>query len=462
MRCSLVLLANLLAVCLFFEEGQSAAVVDATKELILTPFIKSGELDKARARSEDNIDNSKLKTSKPVKSYSGFLTVDEKTNSNLFFWFFPAQENPEKAPVILYVNDAPGLSCLLSIFLETGPFVITENLELMDRNSSWTKFASMLYIDAPVGSGFSFAENDEGFAKSSDDEAKEVYDALVQFFTIFKEFQPLDFHLAGSSYAGSFIPFIANKIDKENANAAVKINLKGFFVNSPFLDISKQGDKFSDLYYSLGLVDETERKDIAALRNDFRTALEKGDQIKALSIVAELLDQKNSRMAKYTGFEELASALDSKAPAEYERFDKFLQTKEIQNYLHVGLHQFLAVNAKTFAFFMKDFLTSHVDAMTELMNKDIKVLLMAPQFNLAVPIEGIREVVNGLKWKGSDDFAKAPRKVWKVQNDVAGYVKQSGSFSFVVLRNAGSHAFYDQPVWTNDLVKRYLQGTGFD
>ncbi|CAG7723333.1 unnamed protein product, partial [Allacma fusca] len=73
------------------------------------------------------------------------------TNSNLFFWVFPAQENPENAPVILWVNDIPGFSSLQGVFLETGPFELDENNVVKDRNVSWTKSHSMLYIDAPVG-----------------------------------------------------------------------------------------------------------------------------------------------------------------------------------------------------------------------------------------------------------------------------------------------------------------------
>ncbi|CAG7699011.1 unnamed protein product [Allacma fusca] len=73
---------------------------------------------------------------------------------------------------------------------------------MTDRNSSWTQTNSMLYIDAPVGSGFSFADDDAGFAKTSEDEAQEVYNALIQFFTIFPEYQKNDFYMTGLAYAG--------------------------------------------------------------------------------------------------------------------------------------------------------------------------------------------------------------------------------------------------------------------
>ncbi|CAG7816633.1 unnamed protein product, partial [Allacma fusca] len=72
--------------------------------------------------------------------------------------FFPLsyeylQEKPEKAPVVLWMNDIAGHTSLKGIFLENGPFYLDENDELQERTHTWTKTHSMLYIDAPVGSG---------------------------------------------------------------------------------------------------------------------------------------------------------------------------------------------------------------------------------------------------------------------------------------------------------------------
>ena len=39
-----------------------------------------------------------------VESYSGLLTVDAPNNGNMFFWFFPAAENPETAPVVIWLQ----------------------------------------------------------------------------------------------------------------------------------------------------------------------------------------------------------------------------------------------------------------------------------------------------------------------------------------------------------------------
>ena len=60
---------------------------DVGTRLILTPYIEAGNITEARSLAQV--------TGEPfsdhIPSYSGFLTVNQSYNSNLFFWFFPAE-----------------------------------------------------------------------------------------------------------------------------------------------------------------------------------------------------------------------------------------------------------------------------------------------------------------------------------------------------------------------------------
>lgn len=53
-------------------------------------------------------------------------------------------------------------------------------------------------------------------------------------------------------------------------------------------------------------------------------------------------------------------------------------------------------------------------------------------------------VVNYLKnlnFSGADEYKTAERHIWRVDNDVAGYVKQAGNLTEILVRNAGN-SFY--------------------
>lgn len=68
--------------------------------LILTPYITSGEIQLAQQLSEvDSLHHYHR------KSYSGYFTVNATDNSNMFFWFFPAEiDEPTEAPLVLWLQ----------------------------------------------------------------------------------------------------------------------------------------------------------------------------------------------------------------------------------------------------------------------------------------------------------------------------------------------------------------------
>ena len=72
----------------------------------------------------------------------------------------------------------------------------------------------MLYLDQPIGVGYSYA--DEGEVNNSPAAAEDVYAFLILFICQFQKYSKLDFHIAGESYAGTYIPNIASVIYKHN------------------------------------------------------------------------------------------------------------------------------------------------------------------------------------------------------------------------------------------------------
>jgi vitellogenic carboxypeptidase-like protein len=54
------------------------------------------------------------------------------------------------------------VSSLFALFAQNGPFVLDWDLNVSLREYTWGQEFSLLYIDNPVGAGFSFTENDLG------------------------------------------------------------------------------------------------------------------------------------------------------------------------------------------------------------------------------------------------------------------------------------------------------------
>jgi len=61
--------------------------INCGEPLFLTPLIKAGAIEEARIKAKVV----GLPNAPEVESYSGYLTVNEEFNSNMFFWFFPSK-----------------------------------------------------------------------------------------------------------------------------------------------------------------------------------------------------------------------------------------------------------------------------------------------------------------------------------------------------------------------------------
>ncbi|KAK2605724.1 hypothetical protein N8I77_008541 [Diaporthe amygdali] len=106
-------------------------------------------------------------TTEGVKSYAGYIHLPPGTlegvgqeqdyTINTFFWFFEAKNDPENAPLSIWMNGGPGSSSMPGIFNENGPCYINKDSNSTSlREWSWNDNVNMLYIDQPVQVGFSY------------------------------------------------------------------------------------------------------------------------------------------------------------------------------------------------------------------------------------------------------------------------------------------------------------------
>lgn len=130
---------------------------------------------------------------------------------------------------------------MLGSFVLHGPCVVDDDSYFFDNPYSWTKKLNIVYIDAPAGVGFSYARSssDKKFNdfRSADDNMK----AVLSFYKKFPEFRQNEVYLAGESYTGIYVPYLAQKIHQHNIQTKthagdLHINLKGFMVGNAVAD----------------------------------------------------------------------------------------------------------------------------------------------------------------------------------------------------------------------------------
>ncbi|XP_051856184.1 probable serine carboxypeptidase CPVL [Antechinus flavipes] len=435
---------------------------DPGQPLFLTPYIKSGRIQEGKQLS--------LVSPFPgvnVKSYSGYLTVNETYNSNLFFWFFPAQENPSDAPVVLWLQGGPGGSSMFGLFVEHGPYVVNKNLTVRARDFPWTAKFSMLYIDNPTGTGFSFTADARGYATSEDDVARDLHSALTQFFQLFPEYRKNDFYATGESYAGKYVPAIAHYIHLLNPTAKVKINLKGVAIGDGFSDPESIIGGYAGFLYHIGLLDEKQKKYFQKQCAETIKYIKEENWKKAFEIFDSLLNGDLTSYPSYfqnsTGCSNYFNFLQCQEPEEQNYFGYFLSKPEVRRAIHVGnltFHDGSEVEKHMWA----DWFKSVKPWLTEIMN-NYRVLIYSGQLDIIVAAPLTERSLMATNWKGLSDYKKVDRKVWRVHSsdvDVAGYVRQVGDFHQVIVRGGGHILPNDQPLRSFDMINRFIFGKGWE
>ena len=121
----------------------------------MTPYIEANNIAEGQSKALVTGVLPGLTAEEQPTSYSGFITVNETTDSHIFFWFFPKDLT---SPVSVWLQGGPGSSSMLGLFEINGPISAVDdgngNVVGEIHPYAWTNKASMIYIDQPVGTGF--------------------------------------------------------------------------------------------------------------------------------------------------------------------------------------------------------------------------------------------------------------------------------------------------------------------
>ena len=188
--------------------------------LLLTKYVESGDLEGARTASL--ISGLKVGTTAQDANmgHAGFVSVPSESGdrvNNLYTWIQPCSDCDETSPdtpMIVWLQGGPGAPGNFGSFAEIGNYYVDGDLNLQERCFTWCATANCLFIDQPTMTGFSFQSYPNGTAISdpkaveytttSPKAMEQVYQVLVQMFTIFPEHQKQPLYITGESYGGIY------------------------------------------------------------------------------------------------------------------------------------------------------------------------------------------------------------------------------------------------------------------
>lgn len=437
---------------------------DCGEPLFLSPLIKAGKLEEARSKAR--VDG--LPNAPQIESYSGYLTVNEEFNSNIFFWFFPSKVNDtylmnklmiyfnliqnQNAPISLWLQGGPGASSLFGLFCEHGPYQNLDITRLTLRNYSWIESMSLIYFDNPVGTGFSFTSKDQGFATTEDDVARDLYSALQQFFTLFSKYRSNDFYLTGESYAGKYVPAIGELLHTKRNDSNVR--LKGVAIGNGCTDPVSMAD-YSTYLYQISLLDKRQVEVAKKYEEILLNNIKNKQYVECALKLDEYLYLPKSFFSNVTGMTFYYNMLISEEPQDQRFYKTYVNLPTTRKALHVGNKPFNDDSEQVKEHLLADICQSSKSQLITLM-ENYKVLLYSGQLDISVPTSLTTDMIKTLNWKDAKSYFQSKKLIWKVDDQVAGYLKKYNQFYFLVVRNAGHILPYDQPKIGLEMISQFI------
>ncbi|GMM33524.1 hypothetical protein DASC09_008490 [Saccharomycopsis crataegensis] len=420
-----------------------------------------------------------------VKQYSGYFTTKfPGTSHHLFFWFFESRNDPSTDPIILWLNGGPGCSSLTGLFTELGPSLMSANGTIYNNPYSWNNNASVIFLDQPVGTGFSYFEGNK--VEDTAQLAKEVSNFLRMWMERFPEYSELDLHISGGSYSGIYIPSIAVDL-MEDQPQYEKVKLKSIMIGNGLVDLQTQIHFHQPMLCGKGgheqLIDDLRCEQMFDEEYKCSRLLSicKDSGFKRFACVAALgycqrkiigtvedygINPYDIRM-KCGGKQPTEEYWEEECYPESQFLEAYLNDERVKSVLGVEEDiKFQACNNEIqIRFEMNaDSMHAHHKEITQLLDEyEIPILVYSGDKDYLYNWLGSIGWMEELEYSGQNGFGLQSMKGLNVKDDgetyrEIGQVKSYQNFTFVRIYDAGNMASHDQRENSLEMVKLWIGG----
>ncbi|KAL9691697.1 hypothetical protein QQ045_012123 [Rhodiola kirilowii] len=204
----------------------------------------------------------------PFEMETGYVSVGDMEEVEMFYYFVKSQKDSVNDPLLVWLGGDLGCSGLSSFLYDIGPVKFNvsafngsfASIELELNPYSWTKVANILFIDQPVGAGFSFSTSEDAYNTSDTKASKHLYTFLRKWLNVNPDFVNNPLYVGGNSYAGITVPLLVEHILAGlEERLSPQIQLMGYVLGNPqtdyYIDNNMQipyvyrVDLISDEYY---------------------------------------------------------------------------------------------------------------------------------------------------------------------------------------------------------------------
>ncbi|XP_059067725.1 serine carboxypeptidase 24-like [Cryptomeria japonica] len=401
--------------------------------------------------------------------YSGYVTVDAQAGRALFYYFAEATQDPTTKPLLLWLNGGPGCSSFgVGAMTELGPFrVQPDNATLSSNPYAWNQVANTLFLESPAGVGFSYSNTSDDYKNGTDENtAVDSYTFLLNWFERFPQYKNREFYIAGESYAGFYIPELADTILKNNYSRTSFLNLKGVMIGNGLMNDETDDCGVVDYAWSHALMsdEEYEYKRCKGSNSSFRSnsdtfhfKFKLTKVINPYNIYAPLCPSHPDpiwTLSTTTGVMSM-EGLYGFDPCSPSYVLTYLNTHEVQRALHANVTSLpFAWDMCSDVLWYGTYATTMLPIYRRMIASGVRILVYSGDVDSIVPVTGTRYSINALNlpietkwypWMNGDI-------------DVGGYSVIYKGLIFATVRGAGHQVPSYQPSRALTMTKSFLAG----
>jgi len=384
--------------------------------------------------------------------------VDVRPGAHMFYWLYQSY-HPDgylTRPLVLWLQGGPGASsCGYGNFEIIGPL----DLDLQERNTTWVKEVNVLFVDNPVGSGYSYVDYNEALTTDVQQITDDLTTVLKTFMDSFPQFRTIPIYVFGQSYGGKMGAHFARHLYYEKAAGRIDLTIAGFAMGNSWISPIDSTLTWGPLLYQMSLVDDQGLNAIQRSATACQRAVNEGRWEDATSLwsTTEVVVQVRTHYVDFYNILKFNLPGAAEASSRHGRVGmsgvyrpSSRAGDPLDDLMNGPIREKLGIIPPTviwgaqsdavFNYQSGDFMKPVVDVVDDaLINTTLQVIVYQGQLDLICDTAGAMDWVKQLKWPNIGDYYAANRQ-WFVDaatKQTEMYVKAYDRFKFYWVLAAG-------------------------
>ena len=409
----------------------------------------------------------------------GYVTV--RASAHMFWWLYGGQSNATprtSLPLIIWLQGGPGGSGTgFGNFKEIGPI----DDKLQKRNTSWVQVANLLFIDNPVGTGFSYVDDMNALTTNISQIAEDLLTLMKSFVAALPIFEKLPIYIFSESYGGKMTAAFGARLHDAIASGEIKCTLGGVALGDSWISPVDSVVTWGPYLYQYNLLDQKDLSSVMQAAAETIKAVEAGEYLEATALWArteDVIDAVTDSVNVYNVLQHHAPSPmtlmknedDTPLGRLYGKHVQAYQLESLSDFMNTYIRKKLGIipqnviwggqSSLVFKYQSKEFMKPVTKEVSKLLTAGVTVVVFQGQLDMICDTAGAELWLKKLTWSKMPMYFNASRKPIYLPGDTskntAAFLKQYQNLKMYYIMKAGHMVPADAGDMALEMVKQVI------